>query len=235
MVLSLGKPNPLENERFGIFCNIALGRDVQKLKKITFLVALLVSGFIGLLLISTIDIVTAIFAIPMTLVAANGLIWVFIRSEFRKQSRREDSLAYLALNEFVAVLRATKSLKDAVRLVARGEFDRISVLFAQSLQKANLGAPLISSLATSFEKGFFGAARQYFLRAFALWDLSPNLVDHLAKNLAFSIQTLYREETERIRETSSAYIGLGSLAPPLVCAVLLISGNLEWFTVFCLA
>ncbi|MFW9914190.1 MAG: hypothetical protein ACFFGZ_01155 [Candidatus Thorarchaeota archaeon] len=234
MVLSLGKPGFSEYERFEVFSNVVLGKDVQRLSTLILIAAAIVSGIVGLGLLAINSVIVALFAVPMVFIATNALFWVFIKGIFRKRSRREDSLAYLALNEFVAVLRATKSLRDAVELVANGNFGRISEFFAQSLHNSNLGTPLITALAASFEKNFYGASRQYFLRSFALWDLSPDLIDHFAQNLAFSIQTQYREDTERIRELSSAYIGLGGLAPPIICAVLLISGRFDWLAVFCL-
>lgn len=232
MILTLGKPNALENERFEIFCSVVLGRDVQNLSNSILAGSIFVAGTVGVGLLLVMNPLTVILAIPMIFLATNGLIWAFLRSLFRKKSRKEDSLAYLALNEFVAVLRATKSLGDAVELIANGNFGRISHFFAQSLQNANLGTPLVTALSTSFEESFYGVSRQYFLRSFTLWDLSPDLVDHFAQNLIFSIQTQYREDTERIREISSAYIGLGGLAPPLVIAVLLISGRLDWLAIF---
>lgn len=151
-----------------------------------------------------------------------------VQLQFRKYKTKVDIVGYFVLNELVIILKTSKSLKDAVCFIIKGEYHIFSDIFREALVNCHFGSSLNESLRTQFVKATSGELRRLFLNILDTWENGNNLAQ-LSNNLILSHLSEYiTEETDKVDVLGSLFSGLIFLSPPVILTFLLLSGLLNY-------
>jgi hypothetical protein len=159
---------------------------------------------------------------------------VILRMQFRRYTTKIDIVGYFVLNELLLVLKTSRSLKDAVRFIIKGDYYIFSEIFKDALVMCHLGHSLKESLHIQLMKNTSGELRRLFLNILSTWENGSD-IGRLSNNLILRRLSEYlTEETNKVDIYGSLLSGFIFLSPPVILIFLLLSGLLDYFIGFIL-
>jgi len=226
------KPSQFQSKEFGIFVAQKFHSGTGMLQFLLIFSSITV-GFVGGVLASflTRNIVSIIPVMPVLGLGTHFFLQRLFFSYFQSERLRVDSYGFLALSEFLIILESTGSLSDAVTFIARGDYPNLSKICRMSLKRANLGYSLERELRFGLNTECYGETAEAFLVALDNWDVAAPLIPVLSEVSRERGIRKTEEEISRIDAIASLYSGIGTIVPPVIAVLLLISGQLNIFAV----
>ncbi len=212
------------NDNFEKFCQVIKQKDRQLLNKemwlnsIPWTLAFMILTFPILENLA----LTVIFG-GFTFIGFKILYDKLLEKEFESCGRSMTAKSIIAANEFILVLDSTHSLQDACELIASGKYGIITAVFQDAIRDANYGSLLQHAIIKNLKKSTFGKAEELLLKIVQTWSESPESISIMADHVISLAESQLVEQNEKIN-TMASIQGIGAAFPPVLTALLLISG-----------